>query len=73
MRRLDVKAAIIRKGLYQYEIVQELGVSENVFSKFIRGHGNLRPEQVGQLMGILGLENSTAGLGHQSVIEAINA
>jgi hypothetical protein len=58
MTHLDIKIAIIRSGRHEYEIARTLGVSENALSKFIRGHGNLRPEQVDKLFELLGLRKA---------------
>jgi hypothetical protein len=58
MARLDLKVAIVQSGRHQYEIARALGVSENALSKFIRGHGTLRPEYVEKLYTILGLKDT---------------
>ena len=58
MARLDLKIAIIRSGRHQYEIARTLGASENALSKFIRGHGTLRPEHVEKLYALLGLKDT---------------
>ncbi len=59
--RLDFKLAVIKSGRPQYEIAREVGVPESRLSKFIRGYGSLRPEQVEKLASILGLEQESAG------------
>jgi transcriptional regulator with XRE-family HTH domain len=69
--RLEIKAAIIRRGRYQYEVARELGVSENALSKFLRGHGTLRPDQIARLPVILGLEHSITGAVPPSAPEAV--
>ncbi len=58
MERLDLKVAIIRSGRHQYEIARAIGVSENALSKFICGHGILRPEHLEKLNTLLGLKNA---------------
>jgi transcriptional regulator with XRE-family HTH domain len=58
MGRLDLKVAIIRSGRHQYEIARAIGVSENALSKFICGHGTLRPEHLEKLNTLLGLKNA---------------
>ncbi|MBI4639921.1 MAG: helix-turn-helix transcriptional regulator [Candidatus Tectomicrobia bacterium] len=55
---LDLKVAIVKSGRLQYQIAQELGVPESRLSKFLRGYGSLRPEQIQQLHAILGLERA---------------
>jgi predicted transcriptional regulator len=72
-QRLEIKAAIIRRGRYQYEVARELEVSENALSKFLRGHGTLRPDQIARLTVIIGLENLTIGAVPPSAPEAVNA
>ena len=58
MERLDLKVAIVQSGRHHYEIARAIGVSENALSKFIRGHGTLRPEHVEKLNTLLGLKNA---------------
>ncbi len=53
--RLDLKLAIVQSGRPQYEVAQELGVSESQLSKFIRGYGTLRPERIEKLRALLEL------------------
>jgi DNA transposition AAA+ family ATPase len=52
--RLDVKLAIVKSGRPPWQIAQQIGVSENALSKFVRGHGSLRPEQERKLAELLG-------------------
>ncbi len=58
---LDVKLEIVRKGLRQWQIAQELGVPESKLSKFLNGHGVLRPEEVQKLTAILGIGKDSRG------------
>jgi transcriptional regulator with XRE-family HTH domain len=46
---LDLKVAIVRSGKPQYRFAQEIGVSESRLSKYLRGYGSLRPEQLKKL------------------------
>lgn len=66
MTRLDLKVAIVRSGLRQYEVARTIGVSENSLSKFICGHGTLRSEHLEKLHALLGVEDA----GHKSVCVA---
>jgi plasmid maintenance system antidote protein VapI len=66
--RMEIKLVIVKSGCPQYAIAQELGVPESRLSKFIRGHGLLRPDQECRLLRILGLhleEGGGAGASHQ--------
>jgi transcriptional regulator with XRE-family HTH domain len=53
--RLDLKVAIVRSGKPQYRFAQDIGVSESRLSKYLRGYGSLRPEQLEKLATLLGL------------------
>jgi len=58
---LDVKIAIVRKGIFQYMLAHELGISEICLSRFLRGRGNLKPETRAQLFERLDLASISAG------------
>jgi len=58
---LDFKVAIVRSGKPQYRFAQEIGVSESRLSKYIRGYGSLRPEQIEMLAALLGLQKEFVG------------
>jgi transcriptional regulator with XRE-family HTH domain len=53
---LDLKVAIVRSGKPQYLFTQQIGMSESQLSKYLRGYGNLRPEQLEKLAVLLGLQ-----------------
>lgn len=55
---LDIKLAIVQSGQPQYAIAQQIGVPESRLSKFIRGYGTLRKEQVARLYELLGLKDA---------------
>jgi predicted transcriptional regulator len=59
--RIDVKLAIVRSGRPQYAIAQDLGIPETRLSKYIRGYGTLRAEEVEKLSALLGLGKESAG------------
>jgi transcriptional regulator with XRE-family HTH domain len=53
---LDLKVAIVRSGKPQYRFAQQIGVSESRLSKYLRGYGSLRREQIEKLAERLGLQ-----------------
>jgi len=53
---LDLKVAIVRSGKPQYRFAQQIGVSESRLSKYLRGYGSLRREQIEKLAELLGLQ-----------------
>lgn len=53
---LDLKVAIVCSGKPQYRFAQEIGVSESRLSKYLRGYGSLRSEQIEKLAELLGLQ-----------------
>ncbi len=73
--RLDLKLAIVQSGRPQYEVAQELGVSESQLSKFIRGYGTLRPERIEKLRALLELgtedEEFVCGKTAEEVVAAV--
>jgi hypothetical protein len=54
--RLELKIAIIRAGKKQYQIADELGLTEEAFSKFMRGRRTLPADKLVQLQELLGME-----------------
>jgi predicted transcriptional regulator len=56
--RTDLKIAIVKCGKPQYQIAQELGISESRLSKYLRGYGTLHPDHISQLHHTLGLEEN---------------
>ena len=58
---LDLKVTIVRSGKPQYWFAQQIGVSESRLSKYLRGYGSLRPEQLEKLAVLLGLQKEFVG------------
>jgi transcriptional regulator with XRE-family HTH domain len=58
---LDLKVAIVRSGKPQYRFAQDIGVSESRLSKYLRGYGSLRSEQIEKLAALLGLRKECVG------------
>jgi hypothetical protein len=54
--RIDYKIAILRRGCFQYQIAAAAGLTEYRLSMFLRGRGNLKPDQLARLQAVLGLE-----------------
>jgi transcriptional regulator with XRE-family HTH domain len=52
---LELRVTIVRSGKPQYWFAQQIGVSESRLSKYLRGYGSLRPEQLEKLATLLGL------------------
>jgi plasmid maintenance system antidote protein VapI len=52
---LDIKIAMLRRGLRQYQVADELELTEEAFSKFMRGRRRLTPEQIVHLREFLGM------------------
>jgi transcriptional regulator with XRE-family HTH domain len=53
--RLDIKIAILKSEMKQYELAQMLGIPESTLSKFVRGYGVLSPARACMLAQIIGL------------------
>jgi hypothetical protein len=53
---LDLKVAIVRNGKPQYWFAQQIGGSESRLSKYLRGYGSLRSEQIEKLAELLELQ-----------------
>jgi DNA transposition AAA+ family ATPase len=58
---LDEKLAIVKSGKPQYWFAQQIGVSESRLSKYLRGYGSLRSEQIDKLAALLGLRKECVG------------
>lgn len=54
--RIDITLAIVKSGKPQWQIAQAIGVPESALSKFIRGHGKLRPESEQRLLEVLWMQ-----------------
>jgi DNA transposition AAA+ family ATPase len=50
---LELRVTIVRSGKPQYWFAQQIGVSESRLSKYLRGYGSLRPEQLKKLAELL--------------------
>jgi predicted XRE-type DNA-binding protein len=64
--RLNIKLEIIKSGKPQWQIAQAVGVSEHALSKFVRGHGKLRPKDEQKLIKLLELEEEVRQEGQPS-------
>jgi DNA transposition AAA+ family ATPase len=58
---LDLKVAIVKSGKPQYWFAQHIGVSESRLSKYLKGYGSLRSEQIEKLAALLGLQKEFVG------------
>jgi plasmid maintenance system antidote protein VapI len=59
--QLEKRLAIVKSGKPQYWFAQQIGVSESRLSKYLRGYGSLRPEQIEKLAALLGLQKEFVG------------
>jgi plasmid maintenance system antidote protein VapI len=57
----ELKVTIVRSGKPQYWFAQQIGVSESRLSKYLRGYGSLRPEQIEKLAELLGVQKECVG------------
>lgn len=54
--RLEIKAEIVRRGLYQYKVAEAIGIPENAFSAILNGRRSLPLTKVDELKAFLGME-----------------
>jgi hypothetical protein len=54
--RLEVKSAIARRGLYQYQVGAAIGIQENAFSAILNGRRSMPEAKVNELKAFLGME-----------------
>jgi hypothetical protein len=59
--QLEEKLAIVKSGKPQYWFAQQTGTSESRLSKYLRGYGSLRPEQLVKLAQLLRLQEDCVG------------
>jgi plasmid maintenance system antidote protein VapI len=56
--RLEIKAEIARRGLYQYQVGAAIGIQENAFSAILNGRRSLPEAKVDELRVFLGMEQA---------------
>jgi plasmid maintenance system antidote protein VapI len=54
--RLEIKAEIVRRGLYQYKVAEAIGIPENAFSAILNGRRLLPAAKADELKAFLGME-----------------
>jgi plasmid maintenance system antidote protein VapI len=60
--RLEIKAEIARRGLYQYQVGAAIGIQENAISAILNGRRSLPEAKVDELKAFLGMEPATVGV-----------
>ena len=61
----DIKIAMIELGKYQYEVAEEVGISEALFSAYIRGRRSVKPETEQKIRDVLGISEKFVGAEHE--------
>ena len=51
---IELKVAILKSGKRQWEVAQEVGISESKLSRHLRGHGTLTDAEKHRLDEVLG-------------------
>ena len=59
---IELKVAIFKSGKRQWEIAQEVGISESKLSRRLRGHGTLTDAEKDRLDEVLGQAVGKSGV-----------
>jgi plasmid maintenance system antidote protein VapI len=60
--RLEIKAEIARRGLYQYKVAEAIGIPENAFSAILNGRRSLPEAKADELRAFLRMEQANVSV-----------